>query len=136
MFATVRAVAAGFVVATAALVAGAAEAQTDQRWQWCQGEGGVPENVQIDACTALINSGQYGGKDLANAYYHRGVSYGQTGQYLLGCRDFTEAIRLDPTDADAYWLRHLCRKHLGDLPGALSDYLRAKRLNPRVDQRQ
>ncbi len=136
MFATTRAIAVGFAMGWAALTFSSSplQGQTDQQYDWCQGEGGMPEDVQISACTVIIASGQLSGKDLAWAYYNRGVSYGQTGQCRLAIGDFDQSIRLNPTDADAYWLRHICKEDLGDRIGADADAREAKRLNPNVDQ--
>ena len=82
MFARTHALAIGFALLLVAQLLSSAPllGQTDQQYRWCQGEGGVPEEVQIGACTVIISSGQLSGSDLAWAYYNRGVSYGETGQ--------------------------------------------------------
>lgn len=135
MLTTMRAVAVGFAVVAPALSIGPVHAQTRQQEQWCQGEGGVPEDIQVSACTVLIQSGRYTGKDLAWAYYNRGVSQAQQNRCDLAIPDFTAAIKADPSDADGYWVRHLCKKQLGDVAGAEADYRAAKKLNPNIEQR-
>jgi len=135
MFTTMRAFVVGFAVAAPALLIGPVHAETSQQEQWCQGEGGVPENVQVSACTVLIQSGRYTGKDLAWAYYNRGVSQAQQNRCDLAIPDFTAAIKADPSDADSYWLRHLCKEQLGDVAGAEADYKAAKKLKPNIEQR-
>jgi tetratricopeptide (TPR) repeat protein len=39
--------------------------------------------------------------------------------------DYTQAIHLDPHDADAYYNRGLARSALGDQRGAIADYQKA-----------
>jgi tetratricopeptide (TPR) repeat protein len=134
MFTTMRVVAVGFAVAAAAFLIGPLHAQTEQQEHWCQGEGGVPEDVQVSACTVLIQSGRYSGRDLAWAYYNRGVSQAQQSRCDLAIQDFTASIKLDPANADGYWVRHLCKRQLGDAAGAEADYRAAKRLNPNIEQ--
>ena len=41
----------------------------------------------------------------ANAYYQRGVVYGQLVEPLAAIRDFDQVVRLDPTNAEAYYNR-------------------------------
>lgn len=45
--------------------------------------------------------------------------------------DYSEAIRLNPHDAEAYYRRGLKRQAKGDVKGAIADYNEAIRLNPR-----
>ena len=136
MFATIRAVAVCFPIVVTVLSNGPVQAQTtnEQLQEWCDGRGNVSEDVQISSCTAIINSGQYDRWDLHVAYYHRGYSYAQIGRYDLCVADLTQSIRLEPKDADAYWLRHLCKKDLGDLAGAEADKKAAKRIDPTIEQ--
>lgn len=135
MFARTHALAIGFALLLVAQLLSSAPllGQTDQQYRWCQGEGGVPEEVQISACTVIISSGQLSGSDLAWAYYNRGVSYGETGKCRSAIADFDQSIRLDPSDADSYWLRHICKEQLGDKAGADADEQLARRLNPNID---
>jgi tetratricopeptide (TPR) repeat protein len=45
--------------------------------------------------------------------------------------DYTQAIRINPGSATAYYNRGNTRRELGDLPGAIEDYTEAIRVNPR-----
>lgn len=134
MFTAIRAAAVGFAVAAGAFLNGPVRAEIQQQWDWCQGEGGVAKDVQIRACTVLIYSGTLAEKDLAWAYYNRGVSYGESRDYARAIHDFDESIRLEPTDADTFWLRHAAKESLGDMVGAEVDSKVAKRLNPKKYQ--
>jgi tetratricopeptide (TPR) repeat protein len=45
-------------------------------------------------------------------------------------QDYTEAIRLKPDYADAFYNRGVARRAKGDVDGALQDYTEAIRLKP------
>ena len=45
-------------------------------------------------------------------------------------QDYTEAIRLEPDNADAFLNRGIARADKGDVDGALQDYTEAIRLKP------
>jgi tetratricopeptide (TPR) repeat protein len=136
MFATIRAVAVGFAVLAAAFSSGAMQARAtgyEQLQAWCDGRENVPDDVRISSCTAIINSGGYDAHDLNQAYYYRGYWYANTHQYERAIADFTQAIRYDPRDVDAYWLRYLSKKKVGDIAGAEADKKAAKRLDPTIE---
>jgi tetratricopeptide (TPR) repeat protein len=63
------------------------------------------------------------------AYINRGVSYLHIKNYAQAIGDFTEAIHLNPSDADAYYNRGLAYKNQGKLPQAKTDFAKANRLN-------
>lgn len=141
MFVITRAVAVGLAVAVAALSNGPAQAQApqaqapkSQQERWCEGLGNVPDDVQISACTVVINTGGQGAARLNIAHFYRGLTYAQTGRCKLAIPDFTAAIRYDPKDADAYWSRHSCKKELGDLAGAAADRKAAMAIDPRIEE--
>ncbi len=141
MFATIRALAAGFSFVAAALPgsetrAQAPHAQTPhaQTEAWCDGRGQVPDDIQISACTQMIKSGLYKAERLNMAHFYRGLTYAQTGRCRLAIPDFTAAIRSDPPDSDSYWSRHLCKQALGDSAGAAADRKAAKSIDPRIEE--
>jgi Tfp pilus assembly protein PilF len=57
-----------------------------------------------------------------SAHSNRGYDYQSKGDFERAAADFTKAIEIDPTDADAYnnccWLRATANR---DLPLALAD---------------
>ncbi len=136
MFAAIRAVAVGLCAVVAAFPNGPAQAQPGKIPQedWCDGLGNVPDDVQISACTTVINAGRYGAARLNTAYFNRGLTYAQTGRCRLAIADFTVAIRHDPKDADAYWARHLCKEELGDAAGAAADRKAAQAIDARIEE--
>jgi len=137
MFATIRTIAAGFsIVVVAAFSGDPVQAQTadPQQLKLCDGRGNVPDDVQISACTQVINSGRSNSAVLNTAHFYRGLTYAQTGRCRLALPDFTAAIRYDPNDSDSYWSRHVCKQELGDTAGAEADRQAARRIDPRIEE--
>jgi len=73
----------------------------------CSGNDGVPRHQQINACTRLIESSTLAPEHLANAFYNRGTGYKRIGDFDRAIADFHQAIRLNPTDAEAFCNRGL-----------------------------
>lgn len=65
-----------------------------------------------------------------NALYRRGQVYASKGAYFLAIRDFTDAIRLNPKDVEAYNNRCWTRTVVDELSAALKDCNEALRLRP------
>ena len=66
----------------------------------------------------------------AEAYYRRGVVYGQLVEPILAIRDFDNVVRLDPNNAEAYYNRGLAYVHLKEQMPAVEDFTHTIRLNP------
>ena len=137
MFTSMRAVLVGISVAAAGLSASLLQAQPvkSQLEERCDGRGRVSDEVQIAACTQIINNpGKYGAAALNDTYFYRGLTYAQTGRCNLAIADFTAAIKHDPKDADSYWSRHACKLELGDKAGSDADKKAAKAIDPRIEE--
>src|SRR5262245_4004174 len=91
------------------------------------------QDVRINACTAIIESGQESNASLAIAYLNRGNAKDDNQDVDGAISDYTKAIQLKPDDADAYYNRGISRKHNGDLDGAIADYNKAIGLTPHKD---
>jgi tetratricopeptide (TPR) repeat protein len=109
-----------------------AAAQMSSHWQFCTGNPGIDWDTQIKSCTALIQSGAEAKENVAIAFYNRAVAHENKDRYDLAIADYSEAIRLNPNDADFYFYRGLDRQRMGDKAGAEADIAEAKRLNPNI----
>lgn len=67
--------------------------------------------------------------DSADAYYNRGDSYDQMGEYGKAIADYNKAIELDPNHASAYYNRGCAYGEIGAYDKAVADYNKAIELN-------
>ena len=87
-------------------------------------------DLKIDACTAMIQTGQLQGNTLATVYSNRAYAYVKLGKYHLGIADLYEALRLNPGDAVNYNNRGLAYYKLDEYRRAIEDYDQALRIDP------
>ncbi|MEW5856656.1 MAG: tetratricopeptide repeat protein, partial [Cyanobacteriota bacterium] len=67
--------------------------------------------------TASTDTAQMNAED----FFKRGVYKVLSGDYSEAIADLTQAIRLNPDNAQAYTNQGLARAALGDTPGAIAD---------------
>jgi tetratricopeptide (TPR) repeat protein len=122
------------IAASIALVAMTvfANAQLSPNWQTCTGNPGIEWDLQIKSCTTLIQSGAESKENRAIAFYNRALAYENMEDYDSAIADYSEAIRLDPNEADALLYRGLNKERKGDKAGAEADIAAAKRINPNI----
>ena len=65
----------------------------------------------------------------AESYFARGLQLFDAGEYESGIMDFTQVIRLDPNNADAFLNRGVGHERMGNYAQAISDATQAIRLN-------
>ena len=63
--------------------------------------------------------------------FNKGVDFAKKGDYQTAISCYTEAIRLNPKDADAYSIRGIAYQNLEKYDEAIRDYSDAIRLNPK-----
>src|SRR5262245_45452846 len=85
---------------------------------------------RIAACTRLIEGTKDAAK-LAQAYLQRGVLREQGGESETAVTDYSEAIKLDPTNALAHFNRGNAHDQLGKFDLAIADYSQAIKLDPK-----
>jgi tetratricopeptide (TPR) repeat protein len=102
-------------------------APTRQQTEWCAGSGEPSPDLQIDACSAVIQHDRP-----AWAFNNRCYAYIRKGDYDHAVADCTEAIRLAPKLALAFTNRGVACAANGKYDRAIADYNEAIRLNPKV----
>lgn len=113
------------------LAPGLATAQGDnelQAWAEACGDAKASSDSVIDACTKLIDSGQWQAMD--QAYAKRGAAYFMAKQDGKAMRDFDQWVRLKPDDARAYLNRGNLFFAAGRYEPAIKDFDRAITLQP------
>jgi len=87
-------------------------------------------SVALNACTRGISSGKFQGRDLAKLYYNRGVLQDDRERQI---QDYTQAIRIDPNYASAYYNRGLAYRKQNRIDDAITDYTTALRIEQKHD---
>ena len=119
------------LIRIAALFALTAPAAAASRADWDACKGDDPDR-SIAACTRIIQGRGETAKDSAIAHHERALSYRSKGDSDRAIADLSEAIRLDPKYAEAYYLRGVAYWNKGDLDRAVADYSEAIRLDPKL----
>ena len=111
----------------------------DENWKHCTDystyENDLNPDLQIGACTALIQSGQETDQNLASEYFNRGGAYIQKKDMEDNDRsiqDFDQALRLNPSNAGAYEFRGLDYMNKKNFDLAIQDFGQAQRLDPNI----
>jgi len=89
---------------------------------------------RVADCSAVIESGQAKGRQLAYAYVSRGRALDKLDNLPGAIADYGAALRLDPGSVSAYYSRALALIGRDDHQNALADLNRAIALSPKVAQ--
>lgn len=99
----------------------------DENWKRCTDPG---PDLSIEACTALIQSGQETIENLSAAFYNRGNAYRHKDELDRAIHDYDRALELNPGNANALDNRGVAYTLKGDYAHAISDFDDALRFNP------
>tara|TARA_B000000565_G_scaffold229897_1_gene187889 strand:+ start:231 stop:704 length:474 start_codon:yes stop_codon:yes gene_type:complete len=66
-------------------------------------------------------------------YFDRGFEKGNKGDYYGAISDFTKALEINSSDANAYYNRGWNKHKIKDYYGAISDYTKAIEIKPAAD---
>ncbi len=82
-----------------------------ENWSRCKSDD--PDR-KIGGCSAVIQSGQETGTNLANAFRGRGSAYAHKSDYDRAFQDYDQALKLNPSDAKAFYGRGTAYWHKRD----------------------
>jgi Tfp pilus assembly protein PilF len=95
-----------------------------------EGDGPSASALADDPIIKDLNKKLAENPDDGNALYRRGQVYASKGAYTLAINDFSDSLRLNSKDVEAYNNRCWARTVIGDLQAALKDCNEALRLRP------
>ena len=96
----------------------------------CDGIGGSPVDLQIEACSALIKSGAVKPHGLAVAHNNRGNAHIKKGNYDSAIQDFEESLKINPSYAKALNNRGAAYQKKGEYDRSIADFDQAIKLDP------
>ena len=82
-------------------------------------------DAQISGCTAIAGSGDETTASRAKAYHSRAIAHWDKGDTERAIADYTEAIKLNSSDAIVYYNRAIALGAKGDAGSAIADYTEA-----------
>src|ERR1700733_11235368 len=106
-------------------------ANSQDRFRCEDRQRALAPDIRIDACTALIESGDLTRTDLAISRNDRGTAYQEKHDLDRALADFNEAIKINPDFALAFVYHGDASLTKGDLNRAIADYGEAIALDPR-----
>lgn len=84
----------------------------------------------LEACSRMIETGNFNGKGLASIYRARGSWKQKKGELDGALDDYGVSIRLEPDNVESYDYRADVYQQQGNLDLALADYNHATRIDP------
>ena len=120
---------AAAILCAALMIVSPAAAQQSQARTWCYGNSTDVETIA--GCTLVILSGRESQRNLASAYFNRGIAYKNKADFDRAIADYTQAIQLNPKDAKPHVNRGNAYSDKGDFDRAIADYNEAIQLDPK-----
>ena len=87
-------------------------------------------DVQIDACSAVIDAGEASSVVIAQAHQHRGIAHIAAGDFNRAVHDFDTVLGLYPGTPGALYGRGSANLQLDRLDQAIADFNQAIALDP------
>ena len=109
---------------------GASRMTTQQAAKSCNSKS-TDVDVQLNACTQIIESGKVNKKEISFAYNNRGAAFNQKREYDRAVSEYTRAIDLNPQYARAFVNRGNNFYAIGSIDSALADYSEAIKIDPK-----
>ena len=90
----------------------------------------IAQPTVVFAISAKVPSITVATEPKAEDFFIQGNEKYEKGDYQGAVAAFTQAILLNPSDAQAYYNRGIARSSLGDKQGEIADYNQALRISP------
>ena len=114
----------------AATVVGVASVRAGENEDWCFADQEKTLDEAIAGCTALIDAGKLSKDKLATAYTNRCLVHTQRNESDLAIADCTQAIAIEPGNAEAYAQRGEAKCQKRDIKNCVADFDQAMRIDP------
>jgi tetratricopeptide (TPR) repeat protein len=105
-----------------------AAAQRSPDWDPCSASAGDPDE-NIAACNRIIRAGKESQENLSIAYQNRGYQFGRKNDTESAILDYSEAIRINPRNAQAWTNRGARLQRKKEYQRAIEDHTQAIRLD-------
>jgi tetratricopeptide (TPR) repeat protein len=114
----------------AATVMGGASLRAGENEDWCFADQEKTPDESLAGCTALIEAGKLSKDKLATAYTNRCLVRSQRNESDLAIADCTQAIAIEPGNAEAYAQRGEANCQKRDIKNCVADFDQAMRIDP------
>src|ERR1700745_3672698 len=128
--AVVRGTASALLLLLLGGVSAAQKSQLLNNIELCNGANRTSPDIQIDGCTALINSSAQTPRSMVIAYNNRGNAHMAKGEYDRAVEDYDQSIKLDPNYARAFNNRGVAYQKKGEYDRAIEDFDASIKLDP------
>ena len=94
----------------------------------------IKTGVVVSSSTLMLSLPEKVNAETFEFYYERAYKKGEKGDHNGSISDFTKAIEIYPTFAEAYYNRGVIKLKLKDHNGSISDFTKAIEINPTYEE--